>query len=137
VESLIAGWVAGYSMAMASTVALTYLVFRARHSATFERWISSEVPSALLTVPIFLGAVLGWTMVGLILGAVYSLADLGDKPGALGSPSAPFLLGMAALAWLALPPLIMVWRREWRLWCLMSATFLGLFGWLMPLLAAR
>jgi hypothetical protein len=137
VEAVIAGWVAGYAMAMASTLALTLLAIRSRESRVLKRWVDSGVSTALLAVPIFMGAVLGWTMAGLILGAAYELGDLGSRGDALGSPSGPFLLGVAALAWLPLPPLLIFWRRYWWLWCGMSGAFLGLFGWLMPLLAER
>jgi hypothetical protein len=137
VEALIAGWVAGYAMAMASTLALTFLAIRSRESRALKRWVDSEVSTALLAVPIFLGAMLGWTMAGLILGAVYEVGDLGSRADFLGSPSGPFLLGVVALAWLPLPPLLIFWRRYWWLWCGMSGAFMGLFGWLMPLLAER
>jgi hypothetical protein len=137
VEAVIAGWIAGYAMAMASTVALTCLAVQSRDAPLLKRWIDSEVPAALLFVPIFLGTVLAWTMAGLILGALYELGDLGSKPDILGSPSAPFLLLVVALGWLPLPPLIVFWRRHWPIWCGMSAAFIGLFGWLMPLLAER
>ncbi len=136
-EALIAGWLAGYVMAMASTVALTFLAIRTRESSLMNHWVDSEVSTVLLAVPIFMGTVLGWTMAGLVLGAIYDLGDLGSRADVLGSPSGPFLLIIAALAWLPLPPLLIFWRRYWWLWCGMSGAFLGLFGWLMPLLAER
>ena len=53
----------------------------------------------------------------------------------MGSPSLPWLLGMLALAAMPLPFLVLVWRRHWWLFSAMSGAFLGLFGWLMPVLA--
>lgn len=134
-EAVIAGWVAGYVMAMASTAALVFLLVRARASRTVTRWLSPEVPGALLAVPVFLGTVVAWTMAGLVLGSIYRVGELAAEPDLLGSPSAPFLLGVVALAWLPLPPLVLFARRFWWLWCVMSALFVGLFGWVMPLLA--
>lgn len=136
-EAVVAGWVAGYAMGMLSTVALTFLAVRSRESSLVRRWVDSEVSGALLAVPIFLAAVIVWTMVGLILGAAYEVGNLEARGDFLGSPSWPFLLVVGALAWLPLPPLLLFWRRYWWLWCGMSAAFLGLFGWFMPLVAGR
>jgi hypothetical protein len=70
-----------------------------------------------------------------VIATVYELADLGDEPGALGSPSAPFLVGIGALALMPLPLLLIAWRRYWWLWAALAGAFFGLFGWLMPILA--
>ena len=95
------------------------------------------MPRPLLVVPIFPLVALLWTIAGLVLASIYELGDLGAKPDGLGSPSWPFTLIVAALAILPLPPLVVFARRYWWLWCGMSALFLGLFGWVMPLLAER
>jgi hypothetical protein len=42
-----------------------------------------------------------------------------------------------ALAWLPLPPLVALARRYAWLWVALTLAFAGLFGWLMPFLAAR
>lgn len=136
--AVLAGWAVGYFMAIVSTVALVYLVMGIGKGGAFlNKWIDPEVSRGLLTVPIFLGATIAWTMMGLVFGAIYEAADFAGKPGALGSPSWPFTLIVVALAWLALGPLVILVRRRWRLWCGMSMVFVVAFGWLMPLLAAR
>jgi hypothetical protein len=135
--AVVAGWFAGYAMAMISTVALVFLAVRFRMSPTFERWFPREVPGALLAVPIFTGAVVGWTVIGVALGAAYDLGGFEDNRGALGSPSLPFTAAVLAVAWLPLPILVLVGRRYWWLWAGMSAAFAGLFGWMMPVLASR
>jgi hypothetical protein len=137
VEAVVAGWVAGYVMAVASTIVLTYLVLTMPREGWLNRWVAAEVPGMLLAVPLFTGAVLAWTMAGLILGAVYEVADLDGTRDGLGSPSLGFTLAMLALAWVPLPPLIAASRRRWWLWALLSALFAGLFGWLLPHLAGR
>ena len=137
-NTLLAGWVAGYVMAVASTAALVFLTVRlSREGAALDRWVAREVPRPLLAVPIFLGATLLWTLVGLIIAAFYEVADMASKPDALGSPSGVFTLLMAVLALAPLPPLLMVVRGYRWLWCSMSLLFLALFGWAMPLLASR
>jgi len=137
-SAVIAGWVAGYAMGMVSTVALVFLTLRlSGDGEALDRLVSREVPRPLLVVPIFLGTTILWTIVGLVLGLIYDVGDFAHKPGALGAPSWVFLLLVAAVAWLPLPPLVIFGRRFWRLWCGMAVLFVGLFGWLMPLLAAR
>jgi hypothetical protein len=38
---------------------------------------------------------------------------------------------------LPIPPLMLFARKFWWIWVGMSASFLGLFGWVMPVLAER
>lgn len=127
----------GYAMAMVSTTVLAYLAFRARTSGFMARWIDPEVSSAILAIPISLGTTLVWTMFGMMIGSAYELGDFKHKGAFLGSPSGPFLLLIASIAWLPLPPLIIFIRHQWPLWVGTGVAFVVLFGWAMPLLAAR
>ncbi|MGI8927308.1 MAG: hypothetical protein ACR2HN_11795 [Tepidiformaceae bacterium] len=136
-EAVVAGWLAGHAMALLSTAALTFLATRTRATAVVDRWIASEVPRVLVALSIFLGAVIGWTMVGIVLGSLYELGDFASRRNFLGSPSGLFVVIVAALAWLPLAPLIIFARPLWWLWLALCLAFLVLFGWLMPLLAAR
>jgi len=136
-DALIAGWAAGYGMALVTMAALTFLVTRLRDTALFQRRVAREVPGALLAVPISLGAMVGWTMVGLVIGAVYRAGGLETQPDALGSPSAPFTAALVIVSLFPLPPLLVVAGRYWWLWLAISAAFAGLFGWLMPVLASQ
>lgn len=136
-NAVLAGWAAGYAMAIATTLAVVFLLSKVDRTAWLERLVASEVPIALLGVPVSLGAVMAWTMLGLILGSLYEAGDFSTKPDALGSPSWPFTLIIGALAFLPLPPLVLFGRRFWWLWLVMAALFLGLFGWMVPLLARR
>ena len=124
-------------MGIATTLALMFLVSRIRDAAFIERWVARDVPGVLVAVPLFTGASVGWSFFGLLLGSFYEVGGFADKAGFAGAPSAVFLLIIVALAWLPLPPLLIFARRYWWLWCGQSAAFVGLFGWLMPLLAAR
>ena len=128
-----AGWIAGYIMALLSTAALTYLVFSVKDTGRFSEWLPEN--RALSAVPFSVGTTLVWTMAGLVLASAYQLLDLADQPGLAGSPSLPWLLGVVALALMPLPFLVLVWRGHWWLFAAMSGAFLVLFGWLMPLLA--
>ncbi len=135
-EAVIAGWLLGYAMAIASTAALTFLVTRQRDASILSRWFSPDVPGALLAVPISIGTTLGWTMIGLVLGSLYEVGDFEGRRDILGSPSGVFTLIILALAWFPLPPLVIFFRRYWWVWLAMSLLFVVLFGWAMPLLAS-
>ncbi len=130
---VLAGWIAGYVMAMLSTAALTYLVVTTPDLGRLNDWFSGS--RGLSVVPFSVGTTLLWTMAGLALASLYQVLDLESQPDVLGSPSAPFLIGVAALAVMPLPFLMLVSRKRWWLYCAMSGAFLGLFGWLMPILA--
>lgn len=134
---VIAGWTAGYAMSLVSTFALTLLLVEASGSPLIKRYTNGEMSPWLLAVPMSIGAFLVWTMIGLILGSLYKVGGLADHPGALGAPSAPFLLGIAAVALMPLPLLLLFFRKQWWIWCGLSASFVVLFGWLMPLMAQR
>ena len=133
---VLAGWFAGYVMAMSSTVVLTYLAVRVRPGFV-ARFFSRELPAPILAVPVSLGNALFWTLVGLVLGAVYDVADLGATESGLGSPSLGFTVAMVSLASAPLVVLTVLWPRQWALWLLASGTFAGSFGWLLPHLAGR
>lgn len=136
-SAVVAGWAAGCAMGIASTAALIFLATRVRDATRIERWIPRDVPGMVLAVPVFTGAAIGWSFLGLLLGSFYEVGGFAGKAGFAGAPSAVFLLIIVALAWLPLPPLLIFARRYWSLWCGMVLAFIGLFGWLMPLLAAR
>jgi hypothetical protein len=136
-DTLLAGWIAGYAMALLSTAALTYLAIQGADQPLMRRIAPEGSSPLLVAVPISIGTFVLWTMVGLLLASLYEVADLGEEADALGSPSGPFLLMVAALAFIPLPILIIFWPRRWWLWTGMSLAFLGLFGWMMPILAER
>ena len=136
-EALIGGWVAGYVMAMLTTGAVTYLVLRSREAALIERWVARDVSGPLLVIPILTGAVVAWTMFGLVLGATYEVASLDGEAGGLGSPSVAFTLGVVMLG---IAPALLVgilWQRLWWMWTSFAIAFGALFGWLLPHLAGR
>lgn len=134
---VIAGWAAGYIMALVSTLALVYLLARGSESRFVQHLSGGETRPMLLSIPVALGSFLAWTLAGLVLGSAYRLGGLEGEADVLGSPSAPFLLAMVAIGATPLPLLVIAWPRLWWMWCGLAASFVGLFGWFMPLLAAR
>lgn len=136
-EAVIGGWVAGYVMAMVSTVALTAIVIRMRDVAAIERVIARDVPGMMLAVPISIGTTVIWTFVGVSLGILFEVANLADSGGGFGSPSLSFtsVIVIVAAAAAILPA--MLWTSRWWLWVTLGVAFALSFGWLMPWLATR
>lgn len=134
-NAVLGGWMAGYAMATLSTFALTYLCVQPAPQQVIQRYL--DVPGMLLAVPFSIGTGVVWTMIGMLLGSVYKVGGFMDTPGALGAPSWTFLFIMGSVAFLPIPPLLLFARRYWWIWVGMSLSFLGLFGWLMPVLAER
>ncbi len=122
-------------MAILSTFALTYLAIQPGPQKAIQKYL--DVPGMLLAVPISIGTGVLWTMAGMLFGAAYKIGEFEDRPGALGAPSWVWLLMIVSLAWLPVPILVLFSRRFWWLWLGMSLSFVGLFGWLMPVLAER
>ncbi|MGD9934657.1 MAG: hypothetical protein AB7T37_13210 [Dehalococcoidia bacterium] len=134
---IIAGFVCGYAMALLSTAAFTYLLVKAENPWFVRQILYEETPMGLAAVPLSFGTALFWNFFGLVIGSVYRVLDAGGHPNALGSPSGPFLAGTVVIAVLPLPFLILVWPRYWWIYTGMSAAFVAMFGWTMPLLAER
>ena len=134
-EAVIAGWVAGYAMSMLSTLAIVFLAVKSDLGAV-GRWFPDTKPM-FIALPASMGTVLIWTIIGLVIGSLYDVLELRDQANFLGGPSGPLLAGLGVMAVLPLPFLLLVLRRYWWLWCGLSASFVGLFGWLMPLSAER
>lgn len=134
---VVAGWAAGYAMSIISTFALVYLLLVGRESRFIVRYTIGEMNPLILSIPASIGSFFGWTMIGLVLGSAYKVGGFAEHEGALGSPSGSFLLGMAALAALPLPAQLLFWPERWWLWLAMSATFVGLFGWFLPIMAEQ
>ncbi len=137
IYTVLAGLAMGHAMAIVSTVALTYIAVQPGAERFVRKVFDPEVPGWLLAVPISIGTGVLWPMTGLVLASAYILGGFADMPPALGAPSGPWLLLMAALAWLPVPVLWLVSRRLWWMWLGMALVFVGLFGWAMPLLGAR
>lgn len=136
-SAVIGGWVAGYAMSVVCTFVFTWLLVRAKGPNFVERLLGEGTPLGLAAVPISLGMMYGWTIFGLSLGILYDLLELDRTPDVLGSPSGPFLIGAAALSLMPLPFALLTWPRKWWLWLILSGSFLGLFGWAMPIMAAQ
>ncbi len=131
------GWVAGYAMSIVCTFVFTWLLVKAKGPNFMERFLGEGTAVGIAAIPLSLGMMYSWTIFGLSAGIVYDLTDLDSAPNLLGSPSITFLIGSAALGLMPLPFFLLVWPRRWWLWLMLSGSFLGLFGWAMPIMAAQ
>lgn len=134
---VLAGWFAGYCVAMATTIVLSYLAMRVGRGGVVGRVFSQEMSGLLLAVPISIGNALLWTFVGLGLGAIYKIGELDSSPNGLGSPSVGFTVSMVSAAVVPLIVLSVLWPRDWWAWLLGCASFAAAFGWLLPHLAGQ
>ena len=135
--AIIAGWMAGYVMAIVSTLALTYLAYIGRDSRLVSRWLESGASPLLLAGPLSVGTFLGWTMFGLLAGSAYHMAEYRDDTVGPGLAPPVFLIAMAAIAVMPLPLLLIFWPRRWWLFLSQSVAFLLCFAWLRPALASQ
>jgi hypothetical protein len=122
-------------MAIASTIAVAYLLTKIDTRALLGGMIDPGVPRALIAVPYFTAASLLWTFIGLSVGSIYEVAEFADGPGGLGAEHLGFTLGVLAVAAMPVPVLCAVAWRFWWLWISMSLLFAVSFGWGMPWLA--
>ena len=129
-NAILGGWMAGYAMAILSTLALTYLCIQPEPQRVIQKYL--DVPGMLLAVPFSIGTGVVWTMAGMLLGSAYQLGGFEDTEGFLGAPSWTFLFIMGTLAFLPVPALFLFSRRFWWMWDGVSVGFFGRFGGLMP-----
>ncbi len=134
--AVFAGFVIGYGYSLVFTAFVSVMLIDARSRVPYlARAIAPNISPVMLAVPVSLLAFLGWTLVGLVLGALYRAADEHLAGGGLGSPSWPFTLGvlLAGLAFLAV--VLYAWRRLPLPVAALTVSFVALFGWALPYLA--
>ena len=131
-----AGFVVGYAFSLLFSAVAAVMVIEARSREPYlSRAIASNISALQLAVPISLLAFLAWTLVGMLLGALYRAARINLEGGGLGSPNWPFTLGVLVVTLAFLATVLYAWRRlRWRV-VLTAAAFAAMFGWGMPHLA--
>jgi hypothetical protein len=133
---VLAGFIIGYAYSLLFTAFVSVMLLDARSRVPqLAKAIAPNINAVMLAVPVSIGAFLGWTLVGLLLGALYTGA-LDERPGGgLGSPNWPFTLGVLLAGFGFLTVVLYAWRRlPWQI-LLLTAAFVGAFGWAMPYLA--
>lgn len=132
-----AGFVVGYAFALVFTGVTAVMVIDARSNVPYlAKAIAPNISAVQLAVPISILAFLLWTLVGLMLGALYRAARLNLEGGGLGSPNWPYTLGVALATALVLAVVWYAWRRVTLPVALVAVAFAAMFGWGMPHLAS-
>lgn len=127
-QSILAGWVAGYGVAIVFTLVGTMFVMASRRPAEGQVFANPLAVGVALSI----GGFLLWTLVGLVLGAFYpAIAD------ATGVPSWPFTGGVVAVtALVTIGASILAGRVWWHIVAL-GALVAVAFGVVLPVLAGR
>lgn len=129
-RALLAGLIAGFAVALASTTIMLLVLWRDR--SWFQRVPSLSVPLPVVGVIAMNGFILGWTLLGVLLGAALHRIELVRPAGGLGSPNLVFTLVVLVATVGALG--IVSFVRERLMWPSVAvATAAALsFGWLLP-----
>lgn len=132
-----AGFVVGYAFALVFTGVTAVMVIDARSNVPYlAKAIAPNISAVQLAVPISILAFLLWTLVGLMLGALYRAALLNLEGVGLGSPNWPYTAGVALATALVLAVVWYAWRRITLPVALTALAFAVMFGWGMPHLAS-
>ncbi len=128
------GLLYGVFFAGAVSIALPSLV--AEHSALFGRLMDKPRARLLATVLLYAG-ILGWGLVGAVLGGVLLLTEAVAPGGGLFSPNRSYTMSVLLLVAVGGGVALVLTKRRTRLQAgFLSVVFAGVFGWLLPLLAS-
>jgi hypothetical protein len=133
IQALVVGFGTGIAVALVSTgIAMVAL---ARGSFWPRLPQNRRIPLPLMGVAFANALLFGWTLVGLVLGALLLKAETARPAPGLGSPNQAFTLGVIALAVLGCGMFAIVrGRLPWPVWS-GALVALALFGWALPYLA--
>ncbi len=134
-RALLAGWVTGAAVAFISTGVLLVALVQAR--ARGVQWLAGweRVRPALVGIVFVNGMMLAWTLLGLVLGAIYLQARTVRPGSGLLSPNVAFTVTVAGLLLVSLGLVWFVWRRVgWPVWSIGVSAAVA-FGWVLPNLA--
>jgi len=77
-----------------------------------------------------------WGSVGLILAVLFSALENGAPAGGLGSPNIAYTSVVTASALMLSAPVFLLLRRVWPGVLSITASAIGIFGWLLPTLSS-
>ena len=134
-RTILAGWIAGYIMAISVTVSMSWLIVKTSADTSKSSILGSDVDSRIAYVFIHLGASLACTILGLIVGTIYHITVI--RQVCVHSFEPLFLIGVLILTLVSLILLAALWPKRWLLWITQSVVFVAVFGLLVPFLASR
>jgi len=132
----LAGLICGLAMGMVFLGVGVYVVVRNRD--IYDR-LEKSLPQGLAPTMVMLGYVVGmpllWGGIGGVAGILYSVIAGPYGAGGLGSPNQVFTTAVLGIAVAGMIALFLSRRRFVGLGLAVSAAFVIVFGWLLPLLA--
>lgn len=135
VRAVFAGFAAGYVMGLASLAVAALYLIRLRQHPWVKRAFPPETSPLLLLVPLSVLFFLTWTLLGLLLGALFHLLESSAPADGLASPNRAYTGILILLTAAALVPLLPL-LRGYRLPLLaVAAAFVAIFGYGLPYLA--
>lgn len=135
VRALIAGWVTGAGVSFITTGVMLVALIQAR--ARGVQWLTGweRVRPAVVGIVFVNGMLILWTMLGLVLGALYLRARVLRPESGLLSPNVAFTVAVVAVLLVSLGLVWFVWRRVgWPVWSI-GVCAAAAFGWVLPNLA--
>ena len=130
-----AGFVAGYILALLTTLPFAILLFRLRGSSEVLARIVPTGTAVGFSVVLHGALFFCWTLVGLLFGLVLlAMNDAGAGRG-LGSANFAFTLFVAAVTLMLVAPFAVIMAGARRYLVAGALSVVLVFGWLMPWLA--
>lgn len=100
------------------------------------KFLPQRLPPALAILFLVIAIPPLWGLFGVISGLLYRLADDSFPHAGLGSSNYAFTLATLCVAFLLTTLLLITRKKLALLGLIMNAAFVGIFGWLLPLLAS-
>lgn len=134
-QSILAGLVCGYLMAIITSLLVARMLLDARdEGGAVRRYIAPTMSFPLVATGVFTAAFWIWPAAGVLIGAAYgALRDSGEQFAA--SPNVYFSLALTAVALPQAAAASIALRRVSFTVLAYVALFAGLFGWAVPNLA--
>jgi LPXTG-motif cell wall-anchored protein len=133
---ILAGVVCGLAM---GTIFLGVGIYILMSNRDMYDRLGKFLPQGITPAVVMLGLVISvppvWVLLGAIAGLAYRLVNESLPEAGLGSSNFVFTVAVLCLAALSILILFLARKRLVRLGLFINISFVGLFGWLLPLLA--
>ncbi len=134
--TLILGAATGFLMASVFTMAAVMMLFGAvRNTPQALVPIFEKVPPSTLALGTVVVGYPTWGAIGAIMAILYTISVEQLPGGGIGSPNQAFTLAVLAVAVAMAAPFLVLLRRQPAGVVAVTLGFVGVFGWLLPLLA--
>ena len=133
---LIAGATSGLLVASVFVTAGSIMLFAlAKNPSPLSRSLMDKVSPMVLMISLTVLAFLAWTVLGAAIGLVYRASTTGIPGSGMGSPNLTYTLAIVAVGVVGAAPIALLLRRVVVGVAVLTLTFVGVFGWLLPFFA--